>query len=78
MSSIALHAYLANLWIMLQLHFEHPDGRFWCGQLLTGAHFIEQMAKANNVDILDFRYWTRPRHGIVARTETQEAILKAW
>lgn len=62
---------------MLQLHFEHPHGRFRCGQLLAGAHLVEQMAKADDVDILDFRYGTRPHNGIDARTKAQQAVLKA-
>lgn len=63
--------YLADLWIVLQLHFEHPHGRLRSGHFLTGAHFIEQVAKAHDVDILDFRYRARPHDGVVARVETQ-------
>lgn len=77
MVMIVSFTHLANLWIMLQLHFEHPHGRFRCGQLLAGAHLVQQMAKANDVDILDFRYGTRPHNGIDARTKAQQAVLKA-
>jgi len=68
---------LANLWVVLQLHLEHPHGRFGGGQLLTRAHFVEQVAEADDVHVFDLGDRSGPHDGVNARTEAQEAILEA-
>lgn len=69
--------YLAYLWIVLQLHFEHPHGRLGGGQLLARAHLVEQVAETDDVDILDFGHRAGPHDGVDARTKAEQAVLQA-
>lgn len=62
---------------MLQLHLEHPHGRLGGCQLLARAHLVEQVAKADDVHVLDLGDRAGPHDGVNARTEAQEAVLQA-
>lgn len=51
-------------------------GGLRCVQLVAGAHFEQQMAKAYDVHVLDVIHVARPHHRIDARVQAKQTVLQ--